>query len=114
MLDTIERAIRLRTRTLSRETQRNTEPRQRRSQLMRNVAKQTLLRLHHRLETLGHRVEVTTQLSNFVLSLRQFSGYTRAEISSGELVGGGAEFQQRLREITRQPVTKDAADHEHH
>src|SRR5687767_3043033 len=81
---------------------------------MRDVAEQSLLRPDHRLESLRHRVEITAELSNFILPLRKLRRYTRAEISPGELVCRCAKFQDGLREIAGQPVTKDAANHQDH
>src|SRR5262249_13741648 len=99
--------------TLSRETKRDAESRERRAQLVRNVAEQSLLRLYHRFEPLGHQVEIASELADFIAPLSQVGRYPRAEISFSQLICRRAKFEQRRGEITREPVTKDAANHEH-
>src|SRR6185369_17258211 len=111
---TIECAIRFRTRSLSGQTKRDAETSERRSQLVRDVAKQTLLSFNHRLQTLGHRIEVLTQLPDFITTFGKFPRNARAEIAFSQLVCRCPEFQNRRCEITREPVTKDTADNEHY
>ena len=80
---------------------------------MRDVAKQALLRLHHRLETLGHPVEVSAELSDLVVSLRQVSGNASAKISFGQFVGGCSQIEDRFRQVASKRETKDAANQEY-
>ena len=77
---------------------------------MRDVAKQALLRLHHRLETLGHPVEIAAELTNLVVSLRQVSGNASAKISFGQFIGSCSQIEDRFRQVASQPETKDAAN----
>ena len=80
---------------------------------MRDVAKQTLLRLHHRLETLGHSVKVSTELTNLVASPGQISGNASAKFSFGQFVGSCSQIEDRFRQVASERETKDAANQKH-
>jgi hypothetical protein len=44
------------------------------------------LRFDHRLETFRHRVEVASEVANFVTPLRELSRDARAEVACGKLI----------------------------
>ncbi len=67
-----------------RERERHSDPRERRAQLMRDVAQQRLLVGHERLDPLRHRVEVARERADFVLPACERPADTRVERASGE------------------------------
>src|SRR5687767_15329932 len=91
--DPIKCPHRVRSGTLSRQTQRHTQTCEWRTKLVRNVAEQSLLCFHHRLEPFSHRVEITPQLTNFITSLCEIRPNARGEIAFGELIGCSSKFE---------------------
>src|SRR6185312_6363924 len=77
------------------------EPGQRRSQLMRHIADQPLLRSDEQLETFRHVVEVFDQLPNFV-ELTRTSSSPRLQIAGGDPLSRSPQSRNRPGEVTGQ------------
>src|SRR6185312_9946487 len=79
-LDAVELLERDR-RILPRETDRHLHARERRAQLVRDVAQQALARCDERAQSLGHRVEFAAEQAELVTALGDLGAGARVEIS---------------------------------
>src|SRR5207245_2874314 len=80
-LDPVERSFRRPASRPARQAERHSLTRQRRSQLMRNVAEQTPLRFDQRLDAAGHQIEITPQVSNLIMPLEELIVHAGGEVS---------------------------------
>ena len=83
-LDARKIGLRFRARAPLRERERHADSGERRAQLVRDVAQQSLLRRDQCLNALGHRVEVPGQRADLVAAARERRADARLERAGGE------------------------------
>ena len=100
-----------------RERERHADARERRAQLVRDVAQQRLLGGDQRLDALGHRVEVARQRADLVAAPRERRADARVEGAGRERAAGLLQPHDRRRQIAREQQRHDGGredrDREH-
>ena len=89
---------------LARETERDVETRQRRAQLVRNVAQQPSLGRDQRIQPLGHAIEVPAELHELVRPAAHRGPHPHAEVSLRQRAGRRPQGRQRTHDVAGQPV----------
>ena len=85
-----------------RERERHADPRERRAQLVRDVAQQRLLVGHERLDPLGHRVEVARERADLVLAACERPADARVERAGRERAARLLQPHDRRGQIARE------------
>src|SRR2546428_13059771 len=77
---------------------------------MRDVAQQSVLCGHHRLQTLSHQIEVAPELRDLVAPLDQFRANARGKISVRKFVSRLAKFPNIRSQVAGESVAKQTPD----
>ena len=81
------------------------QPCKRRTELVRDISKETFLRADQRFDTLGHQVEIPPELGNLITPPAQNGANTNFEVSVGQMPCRRPKFADRHGNIACKPVT---------
>src|SRR6266851_593320 len=95
---------------LSQQTQSYTQASKGRTQFVRNISQQSLLRLNKGLNSPRHVVEAQTQTANFISPPTNTLVASRIKLAVRDSSGGFAQLHYGPGDISSEPEAKDASD----
>src|SRR6266478_589105 len=99
---------------LPQQTQSDTQASKGRTQFVRNISQQSLLRLNKGLNSPRHVVEAQTETANFISAPSNTLVASRIKLAVGDSSGGFTELHYGPGDVSSEPEAKDASDQQNH